>query len=100
MPSGNGGEDINTWGRNYHEMIILSGIETQRAKAVKEFQTQFQQRMLQNWEVEKARILQDELGVTDDEISRFGAGSGSLASSNLGKSGLGASTRRVSGLLA
>lgn len=53
--------------------------------------------MLQNWEVEKARILQDELGVTDDEISRLGSSStGALGQSVLGRSTLGASTRRVS----
>jgi hypothetical protein len=59
--------------------------------------------MLDNWEAEKARILQDELGVTDDELARLagslnGSGSGSgggLAGSTLGRSALGASTRRV-----
>lgn len=64
---------------------------------MKAFQQQFQQRILQNWEAEKARILQDELGVTDEELSRLSAsvtGSSGLGSSRLGKSSLGASTRR------
>lgn len=52
--------------------------------------------MLQNWEDEKARILQDELGVTDDEISRLAGSSNGLGQSTLGRSTLGASTRRVS----
>lgn len=63
--------------------------------------------MLDNWEAEKARVLQDELGVTDDELARLAGslsgsgsgiagGSGGLAGSTLGRSALGASTRRVS----
>lgn len=52
--------------------------------------------MLQNWENEKARVLQDELGVTDDEIARIAGMSSGLGSSSGGKSSLGASTRRVS----
>lgn len=117
---------MQTWGRNWHEMVILSGIEAQRQKVgfnttsswppraplsqevchkhiadpmqtIKAFENQYQQRMLQSWEEEKARILQDELGVTDDEISRLaGTSNGLLGQSGLGKSGLGSSTRRVS----
>ncbi|KAL7423797.1 nuclear pore complex subunit [Cryptotrichosporon argae] len=83
-----GDADVGAWGRNWHEMVILSGIEVQRQKTVKAFQTQFQTRILQSWEAEKARILQDELGVTDDELARLSGADG------LGKSRLGASTRR------
>ncbi|EIW72690.1 hypothetical protein TREMEDRAFT_70789 [Tremella mesenterica DSM 1558] len=93
MPDG----DIAAWGRNWHEMTILSGIEYQRQKTVKLFQQQFQQRILQNWEAEKARILQEELGVTDDELARLSGvnvSSPALGASSLGKSALGASTRR------
>nr|XP_031861265.1 uncharacterized protein CI109_003235 [Kwoniella shandongensis]KAA5528337.1 hypothetical protein CI109_003235 [Kwoniella shandongensis] len=88
--------DISAWGRNWHEMVILSGIEVQRQRTINSFQKQFQQRILQNWEVEKAKILQDELGVTDDELAGIvgSAGSSGLGSSNLGRSALGASTRR------
>lgn len=49
--------------------------------------------MLANWEMDKAKILQEELGVTDDEIAKLS--SSALGSSTLGKSSLGASTRRV-----
>ncbi|GFZ43143.1 hypothetical protein JCM24511_00862 [Saitozyma sp. JCM 24511] len=97
--------DLGAWGRNWHEMVILSGIEMQRQKTIKSFQAQFQQKMLDNWEAEKARVLQDELGVTDDELARLAGslsgsgsgiagGSGGLAGSTLGRSALGASTRR------
>ena len=51
--------------------------------------------MLANWEAEKARVLQEELGVTDDELSKITA-NGGLGSSVLGRSALGSSTRRVS----
>jgi len=52
--------------------------------------------MLESWETEKAKALQDELGATDDEIARIAGGSG-LGTSTLSKSLLGASTstRRV-----
>ncbi|WVQ85347.1 hypothetical protein IAT38_007512 [Cryptococcus sp. DSM 104549] len=92
--------DIGAWGRNWHEMVILSGIEMQRQRTINSFQKQFQQRILQNWQVEKAKILQDELGVTDDELAGIvgaataAAGPGGLGGSTLGKSALGASTRR------
>ncbi|KAK4687416.1 nuclear pore complex protein Nup93, partial [Tremellales sp. Uapishka_1] len=85
--------DVGAWGRNWHEMVILSGIEVQRQRTIKSFQAQFQSRILQNWEDDKSRILQDELGVTDDELSRL-AGGGSSSEGVLGKSRLGASTRR------
>ncbi|CAD6583189.1 MAG: hypothetical protein TREMPRED_003480 [Tremellales sp. Tagirdzhanova-0007] len=80
-----GDKDVGAWGRNWHEMIILSGIELQRQRTVKSFQQQFQQRILSNWEAEKARILQDELGVTDDELAKVAGTS---------MSGLGKTTRR------
>lgn len=94
-----GDTDVGAWGRNWHEMVILSGIEVQRQKTVKSFQDQFQQRMLQSWETEKNRVLQDELGVTDDELARLTSGGGSssnlaASSSALGRSRLSASTRR------
>ncbi|WWC66561.1 uncharacterized protein I206_100464 [Kwoniella pini CBS 10737] len=92
---GIGDGDIGAWGRNWHEMVILGGIEVQRQRTIKSFQKQFQQRIIQNWEIEKARLLQDELGVTDDEIAGLvGSSDGGLAASALGKSALGASTRR------
>ncbi|WWC58422.1 uncharacterized protein I303_100962 [Kwoniella dejecticola CBS 10117] len=92
---GIGDGDIGAWGRNWHEMVILGGIEVQRQRTINSFQKQFQQRIIQNWEIEKARVLQDELGVTDDEIAGLvGSSSGGLAASALGKSALGASTRR------
>ncbi|ADV21182.1 nucleoporin-interacting protein NIC96, putative [Cryptococcus gattii WM276] len=90
--------DIGTWGRNWHEMVILSGIEMQRQRIINSFQKQFQQRILQNWQLEKARVLQDELGVTDDELAGIvdaaRLASSALGSSSLGRSALGASTRR------
>lgn len=93
--------DVGAWGRNWHEMVILSGIEVQRQKTVKSFQAQFQQRILSQWDAEKSRVLQDELGVTDDELARLSSGAGSskdgaglLGVSALGASRLGASTRR------
>ncbi|KIS01485.1 nuclear pore complex protein Nup93 [Cryptococcus deuterogattii 2001/935-1] len=90
--------DIGTWGRNWHEMVILSGIEMQRQRIINSFQKQFQQRILQNWQLEKARVLQDELGVTDDELAGIvdaaRLASSALGSSSLGRSVLGASTRR------
>ncbi|WVR05746.1 hypothetical protein IAU60_002771 [Kwoniella sp. DSM 27419] len=87
--------DIGTWGRNWHEMVILGGIEVQRQRTINSFQKQFQQRILQNWEVEKARVLQEELGVTDDELAGIVGSNGSgLAGSTLGRSALGSSTRR------
>lgn len=105
-----GDADVGAWGRNWHEMVILSGIEVQRQKVggscstllipqtVKAFQDQFQQRMLDNWEAEKSRVLQDELGVTDAELARLTTtnttSSSGLASSSLGASRLGHSTRR------
>lgn len=113
-PTGEG--DIASWGRNFHEMVILSGIEAQRQKVcptcaiyntclldtadrqtVKAFEEQFQQRMLSMWESEKARVLQDELGVTDDvDSARFAGQASVLGQSSLGRSSLGASTRKVS----
>jgi nuclear pore complex protein Nup93 len=77
-------------------------------QTVKAFQNHFQQRILSSWEHDKARVLQEELGVTDDELARFsssvsastgnGASSSrlgaSLGPSALGASRLGASTRR------
>ncbi|WVQ97122.1 hypothetical protein IAU59_004232 [Kwoniella sp. CBS 9459] len=91
-----GDADIGAWGRNWHEMVILGGIEAQRQKTINSFQKQFQQRILQNWEIEKARVLQDELGVTDDELAGLVGSNGAsgLASSTLGRSALGGSTRR------
>nr|KIR87295.1 nuclear pore complex protein Nup93 [Cryptococcus tetragattii IND107] len=90
--------DIGTWGRNWHEMVILSGIEMQRQRIINSFQKQFQQRILQNWQLEKARVLQDELGVTDDELAGIvdasRLASSALGSSSLGRSALGASARR------
>ncbi|WVQ62366.1 uncharacterized protein L199_000506 [Kwoniella botswanensis] len=92
---GIGDGDIGAWGRNWHEMVILGGIEVQRQRTINSFQKQFQQRILQNWELEKARVLQDELGVTDEEIAGLvGSSNGALSGSILGKSALGASTRR------
>ncbi|ORX34270.1 Nup93/Nic96-domain-containing protein [Kockovaella imperatae] len=98
-PSGSGvndGQDVGSWGRNWHETIILSGIEYQRQKTIQHFQDQFQARMLANWEAEKARVLQEELGVTDDDLSKLtsSTGKGALGSSVLGRSALGTSTRR------
>jgi hypothetical protein len=54
--------------------------------------------MLANWELEKSRILQDELGVTEEEVAKLAASASKagLGSSSLGKSSLGQSTRRVS----
>jgi nuclear pore complex protein Nup93 len=90
-----GDTDVGAWGRNWHEMVILSGIEVQRQKTVKGFQDQFQARMLSSWESEKNRVLQDELGVTDDELARLTSGAPSaVGTSTLGRSRLGASTRR------
>ncbi|ODN84353.1 hypothetical protein L202_00321 [Cryptococcus amylolentus CBS 6039] len=90
--------DIGTWGRNWHEMVILSGIELQRQRTVNSFQKQFQQRIHQNWQLEKTRVLQDELGVTDDELANIvdaaRTASSTLGGSTLGRSTLGASTRR------
>jgi nuclear pore complex protein Nup93 len=62
-------------------------------QTVKNFNDQFQQRLLDNWEADKARILQDELGVTDDEITRLS--STGLGSSTLTRSTLGGSVRKV-----
>ncbi|ORY20676.1 Nup93/Nic96-domain-containing protein [Naematelia encephala] len=96
-PSTAGQEDMSVWGRNWHETIILSGIELQRQKTVKSFEKQFQARMLQNWENEKKRVLQEELGVTEEEVNRgndLSKLSTFLGDSVLGKSSLGASTRR------
>jgi nuclear pore complex protein Nup93 len=45
--------------------------------------------MLDNWEAEKDKILQGELGVTEDEVINLGT------TSNLGGSTLGKSTRKV-----
>ncbi|KAL1407707.1 nuclear pore complex subunit [Vanrija albida] len=95
-----GDADVGAWGRNWHEMVILSGIEVQRQKTVKSFQKQFQQKILSNWESEKTRVLQDELGVTDDELARLSSGAagpsrlGESTATALSKSRLGASTRR------
>ncbi|GMK55571.1 hypothetical protein CspeluHIS016_0206270 [Cutaneotrichosporon spelunceum] len=90
-----GDTDVAAWGRNWHEMVILSGIEVQRQKTVKGFQDQSKERMRSSWETEKSRVLQDELGVTDDELTRATSGSSSVVgSSTLGRSGLSASTRR------
>ncbi|BEJ15888.1 hypothetical protein CspHIS471_0504930 [Cutaneotrichosporon sp. HIS471] len=90
-----GDTDVGAWGRNWHEMVILSGIEVQRQKTVKGFQEQFQARMLSSWETEKNRVLQDELGVTDDELARATSGApSSVGTSTLGRSRLSASTRR------
>ena len=106
-----GNQDVGAWGRNWHETIILSGIEYQRQRVssdaqfaaqdkltrtqtVKNFQEQFQARMLANWEAEKARVLQEELGVTDDEMARVM--NPARAASALGKSTLSGSVRRVS----
>ncbi|WWC86091.1 uncharacterized protein L201_000962 [Kwoniella dendrophila CBS 6074] len=93
---GIGDSDIGAWGRNWHEMVILGGIEVQRQRTINSFQKQFQQRILQNWELEKARVLQDELGVTDEEIAGIvgSSSNGGLSGSALGKSALGSSTRR------
>lgn len=67
-------------------------------QTVNSFQKQFQQRILQNWQLEKARVLQDELGVTDDELAGIVDAARLAAStsgnSTLGRSALGASTRR------
>lgn len=64
-------------------------------QTVKAFNQQFQQRMLDNWEAEKARVLQDELGVADDEIARL-AGVSRSGGSGLGRSlGASSSARRV-----
>ncbi|WRT63978.1 uncharacterized protein IL334_000905 [Kwoniella shivajii] len=89
-----GDGDIGAWGRNWHEMVILGGIEVQRQRTINSFQKQFQQRILQNWELEKARVLQDELGVTDEEIAGITGSANGLTGSTLGRSALGASTRR------
>lgn len=59
-------------------------------QTVKAFNQQFQARMLDSWESEKARIMQEELGVTDDEMFKL------ATAGSLGKSALGSSTRRVS----
>lgn len=85
-----GDADVGAWGRNWHEMVILSGIEVQRQKTVKSFQKQFEKRILSNWETEKSRVLQDELGVTDDELAKMTTGSSrGMRESVLGKSRLG-----------
>lgn len=85
-----GDADVGAWGRNWHEMVILSGIEVQRQKTVKSFQKQFEKRILSNWETEKSRVLQDELGVTDDELAKMTTGSSKgMRESVLGKSRLG-----------
>lgn len=54
--------------------------------------------MLANWELEKSRILQDELGVTEEEVAKLAASASKagLGSSSLRQSSLGQSTRRVS----
>lgn len=73
------------------ELIVATQI-------INSFQKQFQQRILQNWQLEKARVLQDELGVTDDELAGIVVASrlasSALGSSSLGRSALGASARR------
>ena len=48
--------------------------------------------MLDNWEADKARIMQDELGVTDEEVRSATSG---LGQSTLGRSQLGGSVRKV-----
>ena len=53
---------------------------------MKAFNKQFQTRMANNWEEEKKKVLQNELGVAQDEAGN-GAG--------LGRSSLGQSQRRV-----
>lgn len=65
---------------------------------MKAFNEQFQQRMLANWELEKSRILQDELGVTEEEVASLAASASKagLGASSLRQSSLGQSTRRVS----
>lgn len=52
--------------------------------------------MLANWELEKSRILQDELGVTEEEVAKLAASASQagLGSSSLRQSSLGQSTRR------
>jgi hypothetical protein len=49
--------------------------------------------MLDNWEAEKAKIMQGELGVAEDEVINMGT------TSNLGGSTLGKSTRKVSRII-
>jgi nuclear pore complex protein Nup93 len=49
--------------------------------------------MLDNWEADKARIMQDELGVTDEEVRSVTHG---LGQSALSRSHLGGSVRKVS----
>jgi nuclear pore complex protein Nup93 len=52
--------------------------------------------MLANWELEKSRILQDELGVTEEEVAQLAASASQagLGASSLRQSSLGQSTRR------
>ena len=52
--------------------------------------------MLANWELEKSRILQDELGVTEEEVAKLAASAtqAGLGQSSLRQSSLGQSTRR------
>nr|ODN86462.1 nuclear pore complex protein Nup93 [Cryptococcus depauperatus CBS 7841] len=90
--------DIASWGRNWHEMVILGGIELQRQKIINSFQNQFQNRIFQNWQLEKARILQEELCVTDEELSSIAdaarTAANGLSGSALGQSAFGSSVRR------